>query len=160
MKQDTGFTASLPRKRASAGALILGPRGRVLMVDPIYKPYWDLPGGHVEEGESPRAAVEREVKEELGFAPIIGRLLVVDYLPTRGNVTEALMFVFHAKVPHGSRVQLDPQELRGWGWCDDAARNVRVAQAPILRQRVAAAVFAQQTGATFFLECGLGVPLS
>ena len=28
---------------------------------------WDLPGGHVEDGEIPRAALVRELREELGI---------------------------------------------------------------------------------------------
>lgn len=130
------------------------------MVEPTYKPYWDLPGGGVEEGESPRAAVEREVKEELGFTPIVGRLLVVDYLPARGELGEALQMVFAARIPLGTQIELDPVELRSYAWCDNAKRYRCMAKAPILRRRVAAAVLAQQTGTCFFLECGLGVPLS
>jgi 8-oxo-dGTP diphosphatase len=39
--------------------------GRVLLVKPTYKNGWEIPGGYVDAGESPRAAAAREVKEEL-----------------------------------------------------------------------------------------------
>lgn len=45
--------------------------GRALMVHrsprrQSYPDAWDLPGGHVVEGEEPRAALVRELQEELG----------------------------------------------------------------------------------------------
>jgi mutator protein MutT len=33
-----------------------------------YPDVWDLPGGHVEHGEMPSAALVREIREELGIA--------------------------------------------------------------------------------------------
>src|SRR4051794_6081139 len=42
---------------------------------PTYKAYWDIPGGYVEPGETPRDACVREVYEELGIRPPIGKLL-------------------------------------------------------------------------------------
>jgi hypothetical protein len=50
------YIASLARKRMAAGALFRDEDGRVLLVDPTYKPTWDLPGGAVEKEESPYAA--------------------------------------------------------------------------------------------------------
>lgn len=44
------------------------PAGRVLLVQPTYKPTWEVPGGSVEAGESPAAAAAREVAVELGVA--------------------------------------------------------------------------------------------
>ena len=58
----------LPRKRAISQMLVRDPDDRVLLCRLTYKQDWDLPGGVVEVGESPRVAVVREVEEELGLA--------------------------------------------------------------------------------------------
>ena len=45
-------------------------------------PYeWDLPGGHIQEGEGEKDALVRELTEEIGFAP----LLVPDWFLLSGN---------------------------------------------------------------------------
>jgi 8-oxo-dGTP diphosphatase len=62
----TDYTATLPTKRIAASVLFTGSDGRILLVEPTYKDYWEVPGGAVEAGESPRAAAVREVGEELG----------------------------------------------------------------------------------------------
>ena len=72
------YLKSLARKRNAAG-LILLVDGKVLIVKPNYKNVWLLPGGVVDELESPLAAARRECREELGFDPVIERLLLVDY---------------------------------------------------------------------------------
>ena len=56
--------------RVVAGALIRN--GRVLLCHrsetrDSYPGVWDLPGGHVEQGEDARAALVRELAEELGI---------------------------------------------------------------------------------------------
>lgn len=72
------------RKRVSADAIIRDHQGRILLVDPQYKPDWDTPGGMVEANESPRDAVHRELNEELGLDLQVGALLVVDWVSAHG----------------------------------------------------------------------------
>ncbi len=50
------FHRTLPAKRMGAGAIVRDPSGRVLIVKPTYKEGWELPGGAVEDGESPAEA--------------------------------------------------------------------------------------------------------
>jgi 8-oxo-dGTP pyrophosphatase MutT (NUDIX family) len=96
------------RPRVSSGAVFFDEAGRVLLVDPTYKDFWNLPGGGVDAGETPYEACVREVREELGLAPPIGRLLVMAWTPAK------LYFVFDGGVlPQDRRaaITLNPDEL-------------------------------------------------
>ena len=62
----------------AAGVLFRSADGRVLLVEPSYKPNWEIPGGAVEADESPWDGAARELAEELGLRLPVGRLLVVD----------------------------------------------------------------------------------
>jgi 8-oxo-dGTP pyrophosphatase MutT (NUDIX family) len=77
----------------AAAVLFTDEAGRVLLVKPVYKDGWDLPGGYIMPGESPRAACTREVREELGIEPPIGDALVVDWAPLEGE-GDKILFVF------------------------------------------------------------------
>ena len=45
-----------------------------------YKDWWEFPGGKLEDGESPEAALIREIREELNVEISIGKLLrTVEY---------------------------------------------------------------------------------
>jgi 8-oxo-dGTP pyrophosphatase MutT (NUDIX family) len=81
------------RPRVAAGVLFFNSAGHILMVVPSYKDYLDIPGGYVEPGETPLEAARREVKEELGIEPPIGRLLVADWSPN-SDEGDKLVFVF------------------------------------------------------------------
>ena len=92
-----------------AGAVIVDDLGRVLLVNPKYKTDWEVPGGVVELDESPAAACQREVAEELGIDVEIGELLCVDYSATTPDYVESLMFLF--SVPVLTSHQIDSIEL-------------------------------------------------
>src|SRR5262249_19573019 len=99
-RSDTASPAvpELPPKRMAAGVLVRGGGNRVLLVEPTYKPNWEIPGGVVEADESPWAAAGRELAEELGWARPVGRLLVVDYVYPDDRFPEGVMFVFDGGV--------------------------------------------------------------
>ncbi|TCC65492.1 NUDIX hydrolase [Kribbella pittospori] len=110
-----GIAARLPRKTVAGGALIRDEAGRILFLEPTYKPTLDIPGGIAEYDESPYDACCREVKEEIGLDLEIGRLLVVDWVPVLGVWTDALAFVFDGGTlddHHLSALTPDPTEVR------------------------------------------------
>ena len=56
-----------PAWTAGSVAIIEREDGRWLMVKPVYRRGWSLPGGIIDRGEAPDAAVVREFMEELGL---------------------------------------------------------------------------------------------
>jgi ADP-ribose pyrophosphatase YjhB (NUDIX family) len=142
----------------AAGVLFFEATDRVMLVRPTYKPGWDIPGGYVEQDESPLAACRREVREELGIAPPIGRLLVVDWAP-HPNEGDKVLYVFDGgELPLGelAALRLDPAELAGYAFHTvEEATGVLV---PRLARRVAAAVRARRAGLTLYLEHGQEPP--
>ncbi|MFY1670324.1 NUDIX domain-containing protein [Plantactinospora sp. WMMB334] len=149
------YTATLPRKRMGSAVLLRDDLSRVLLVEPVYKGYWELPGGVVEESESPYLAAVRETKEELGLSIVPGRLLVVDWVPPCTGRTEGVMFVYDGGVLGVTRtveIHLPADELRGWAWSTPDEARQRLS--PLLARRAAAALKAATGGFTRYLENG------
>lgn len=148
-------SATLPGKRIAAGVLISDHAGRVLLVEPVYKDYWEIPGGSVEADESPYAAAGRELNEELGISVVSGRLLVVDWVPPRAGRTEGVMFIYDGGILDQALeadIRLPEDELRSWAWSTVAEAEARLSD-PLAR-RVQAAQRATSERVTTYLEDG------
>ena len=51
----------------STKAIILNLEGKILLLKDAYSEFWDLPGGHINDGETLDMGLKREVKEETGL---------------------------------------------------------------------------------------------
>jgi ADP-ribose pyrophosphatase YjhB (NUDIX family)/ribosomal protein S18 acetylase RimI-like enzyme len=144
--------------RLAASLLIRDSLGRVLLVEPTYKPGWDLPGGSVEAGESPREAARREGQEELGVEIPVAALLAVDWLGGPAGHGDGLFFLFDGGVVEDvarfmAQLRLPADELRAARFVEpDTAAGMLT---PSLATRLTSALRALQSGVTAYLEFGV-----
>jgi 8-oxo-dGTP diphosphatase len=147
--------ASPSRALSAAGALFFAEDGRIMLVQPTYKPGWEIPGGGIETGETPTEACVREVAEELGLEIQPGDLLVVDWAPSE---TDRILFVFDGGTlspEELSAIRLDPAEIGGYEFVTAEEATNRLI--PRLARRVSAALTARALGHPLYLEHGLPV---
>jgi 8-oxo-dGTP diphosphatase len=147
-----------PRKRVSADVLFRDEAGRILLVDPQYKPDWDLPGGMAEANEPPLDAARREVAEELGIDYDGGRLLVVDWVGPHGPWDDSVAFIFDGGVMHDldrARIRLLDGELNGYRFvpAHEASHMLR----PYVEDRIREALAAADSGTVKYLHNGRSV---
>ncbi|MBG0771354.1 MAG: NUDIX hydrolase [Anaerolineaceae bacterium] len=147
------FLRSLPRKRMAAGALIRNAAGMILLVKPVYKGGWSVPGGVVEADESPKAACVREIREELGLTLPIERMLVVDYNSPKGEKTESLMFIFDGGVLSEAEIagiSLQAEELEAFEFFSPEGLPVLMIRS--LRRRLLLALQQEEAQGGVYLE--------
>ena len=154
------FTAVMntvtPRKRLIAHALVTDAAGRVLLCETTFKPDWELPGGIVEPLEPPAVAATREMVEEMGWAPDVHGVLVVDWLRPYLGWEDALELVFDAAVvsdANALRLVPDGHEIRALHWVDPDALEQVMTSFGAARTRSALA--ARAAGTTLYTEAGV-----
>jgi ADP-ribose pyrophosphatase YjhB (NUDIX family) len=147
--------ASQPRKRVSADLLVCDTHDAILLVDPVYKPGWDLPGGMAEANEPPDRAAGREVREELDLDATPGRLLCVDWVPPREPWDDLLAFIFDGGTLSAARIsslRLMDGELRAFEFCESIQAEDRLPARSW--RRLAAALDALRSGGVRYLRDG------
>jgi ADP-ribose pyrophosphatase YjhB (NUDIX family) len=145
-----------PRKRVAVDALIQDQTGRILLVNPGYKPGWDLPGGMAEENEPPRDTVLRELLEELALdlnGPL--PLLCIDWVPPHGPWDDLLAMVYSGGMLSPeviSTLRIADSELEAFEFCTVAEAEQRLQ--PRTWRRTSNAVEALRTGQVRYLQDG------
>lgn len=143
------------RKRISADVLLRDSEGRFLLVDPRYKPDWDLPGGMVEANEPPADAARRELKEELGLDIPLARLLCVDWVAPHGPWDDLLALIFdggeltNAQI---SGITFRDEELNAFEFC--TRQQIQQRLRPYVWRRVTATLDALANTSTAYLHDG------
>jgi ADP-ribose pyrophosphatase YjhB (NUDIX family) len=130
------------KQRVAAYALIIRD-DRVLLTRISERGYhsgsWTLPGGGINHGESPRAALEREVQEECGVPCEVGALLDVHDAHFEGMAPSgrnedfhAVHLLFEATVPE----DVEPRVVEADGTTDAVAwiqlAEVEAGEVPVL----------------------------
>jgi len=150
--------ATQARKRVAADVVLRDKDGRILLVNPTYKPGWDLPGGMAEANESPDDAARRELREELGLELRSLRLLVLDWVAPHGPWDDQLALVFDGGTLNEDQVaNLRPHdqelsELR-FAPATEALASLRER----LQHRLEAALGALSDGAPRYLHDGAAI---
>lgn len=118
MKPWTKFFASLHKRAASANVIIEDKKGRLLVVKAHYKPYWSLPGGWIEEGDTPREAAIREVIEEVGIELDAKDLEFSAFVDRISDMADTYLFIFRAinQVDTDIKINLQAEEIAEYDW--------------------------------------------
>ena len=77
---------------------------------------WEFPGGKLEKGESPEAALKRELKEELSIDVEVGR--IADAIYYRYPDREVLVLFYRCKIISGAPAAVDCNAIE-WPLIDD-----------------------------------------
>jgi 8-oxo-dGTP diphosphatase len=132
-------TSSRARKLVVAG-LVVDDAGLVLITrrraEQPMGGFWEFPGGKLEPGESPVAALVRELREEIGATVEVGAIW--DVLFHAYPAFDLLMLVYRCRLVAGEVAQAI--DVAAVAWCPPAgltAYDVLPADAPLVARLVA-----------------------
>ena len=108
--------------------------GRLLLLEkqhPRKGPFWELPGGRIQKGESLMQALQREVEEETGFKGVEAAIpfdMILTNLrisTSRGEVG-LILSVYHCVIPSSFTPRLSSEHTNfGWFSISESAQLVK-----------------------------------
>jgi len=101
-------------KKVTITGVLLKRKDKILLVCEKKEPeagLWNIPAGHVDEGETILEAAKREGEEESGFTLEVGK----EIKTVRGKSKNVTIYVFEAKIL-GGKIKFDPEELTDVRW--------------------------------------------
>lgn len=109
-------------------ALIENKEGKILLLKAdvtkhrkVSEPYWDIPGGRIEEGDGVQETLKREIEEEIGipYVAISGLFTAVisnHEVPKDDRTLGLALMVYKASIPEGSEIRINPEEHIDYEW--------------------------------------------
>jgi 8-oxo-dGTP diphosphatase len=149
------------RARMAANGESYAETDRVLLVRPPNTPNLNLPGRYVRPHESPAEVSVELAPEQLGIAPRIGRMLVVDWAPDPDvgfPDADKVTFVFDGgrlSPEHLAGLRPDPAEIAEYAFRAPEQITAKLLL-PRLAWRITAALAARGGGPDRFLTLGSG----
>lgn len=108
-----GAVSPQVRHTYSAGGVVLNPRGQLLVVNQHHSS-WSLPKGHIEAGEEPAVAAQREIFEESGVSYLHMVQSLGSYhrraLDRQGQENPLEMKTIYIYLFHTEQENLNPQD--------------------------------------------------
>ncbi|AIJ06803.1 MULTISPECIES: nucleotide triphosphate diphosphatase NUDT15 [Edwardsiella] len=109
--------------KVGVGVIIVNAAGQILLGKRCgsHAPYWSIPGGHVEQGETFEQTAIREVAEECGLHIDTPRFVgVTNNLRTwRDEGVHNVSIIMQVSAPAAAAPQrCEPDKCERWQWCD------------------------------------------
>lgn len=123
-----------PRFTVTAGAVIMDERGRVLLLNHVFRAGsgWGIPGGFIEKGEQPEEALRRELREEVGLELERAELAFVRTL----NKPVQVEIIFRCRARRGEGQSRKSVEIKSAEWfaLDDLPSRLSKDQRKLIRR--------------------------
>lgn len=103
------------------GAAVFNDKGQLLLIQRLKAPEaraWGLPGGKIDFGETVKAAICREIKEELDIdIALIGPVYITEIID-KGDGRHWVSPVYAARIQSGTPTLMEPHKHGGRDWFD------------------------------------------
>ena len=124
------------KQEKSCGAIVLNKNNEILLVH-HNAGHWDLPKGHVEEGETEEQTAIREVKEETNIDIIVNKnyRYVTNYSPKEGVMKEVVYFLAK-NIDNNQKPQLSEVNEVKWFKFNDAIKMITFDNSKIILKQL------------------------